>query len=196
MARPQSPDYDKRRDAMVAAASELYARRGFKGASIADLAQACGSSKSLVYHYFPSKDDILYEVMATHLDALVDAAYDAMQAGGARERLHALTLAFMRLYVGAQHSHKVLLNELDNLPSARRGEVVAKQRRIIAVVEELIREIRPELNPQTLPLAMLFFGMINWTHTWFRPDGNVGAEAIADMAVDLFLNGLDRLQAS
>ncbi len=196
MARPQSPDYDKRREAMVAAAAELYARRGFKGASVADLAQACGSSKSLVYHYFPSKDDILYEVMATHLDALVDAAYDAMQAGGARERLHALTLAFMRLYVGAQHSHKVLLNELDNLPSARRAEVVAKQRRIIAIVEELVREIRPELNPQTLPLAMLFFGMINWTHTWFRPDGNVGAEAIADMAVDLFLNGLERVQAS
>jgi AcrR family transcriptional regulator len=196
MARPQSPDYDKRREAIVAAAAALYARRGFTGASIADLAQACGSSKSLIYHYFPSKDDILYEVMAAHLDALVDAAYDAMQAGGARERLEALTLAFMRLYVGAQDSHKVLLNELDNLPPERRTEVVAKQRRIISVVEELIREIRPDLNPQTLPLAMLFFGMINWTHTWFRPGGSLSAEALGDLAVRLLLNGLDGLQAS
>jgi AcrR family transcriptional regulator len=196
MARPQSPDYDKRRDAIVAAAAALYARRGFTGASVADLAQACGSSKSLIYHYFPSKDDILYEVMAAHLDALVDAAYDAMQAGSPRTRLHALTLAFMRLYVGAQHSHKVLLNELDNLPPERRTEVVGKQRRIIAVVEELIREIRPELNPNTLPVAMLFFGMINWTHTWFRPDGSIQAEEIAKLAVDLFLNGLDDVQAS
>jgi AcrR family transcriptional regulator len=196
MARPQSPDYDKRRDAIVAAAAALYARRGFTGASVADLAQACGSSKSLIYHYFPSKDDILYEVMAAHLDALVDAAYDAMQAGSPRTRLHALTLAFMRLYVGAQHSHKVLLNELDNLPPERRAEVVGKQRRIIAVVEELIREIRPELNPNTLPVAMLFFGMINWTHTWFRPDGSIQAEEIAKLAVDLFLNGLDDVQAS
>jgi AcrR family transcriptional regulator len=196
MARPQSPDYDKRREAIVAAAAALYARRGFTGASIADLAQACGSSKSLIYHYFPSKDDILYEVMAAHLDALVDAAYDVMQAGNARERLEALTLAFMRLYVGAQDSHKVLLNELDNLPAERRAEVVAKQKRIIAVVETLIREIRPDLNPNTLPLAMLFFGMINWTHTWFRPSGAISAEAIAKMAVDLTLGGLDRLQAS
>ena len=196
MARPQSPDYDKRRDAIVAAAAALYARRGFKGASIADLAQACGSSKSLIYHYFPSKDDILHEVMAAHLDALVDAAYDAMQAGSAKARLRALTLAFMRLYVGAQDSHKVLLNELDNLPLERRAEVVAKQRRIIAIVEELIREIRPELNPQTLPLAMLFFGMINWTHTWFRSGGSIDSEAIANMATDLFLNGLDGVQAS
>ena len=196
MARPQSPDYDKRRETIVGAAAALYARRGFTGASIADLAQACGSSKSLIYHYFPSKDDILYEVMAAHLDALVDAADDAMQEGGARERLEALTLAFMRLYVGAQDSHKVLLNELDNLPPERRAEVVAKQRRIIAVVETLIREIRPDLNPSTLPLAMLFFGMINWTHTWFRPGGKIGAEAIAEMAVDLMLGGLERVQAS
>ncbi|HEY0625592.1 MAG TPA: TetR/AcrR family transcriptional regulator [Allosphingosinicella sp.] len=196
MARPQSPDYDKRRDAIVAAAAHLYSRRGFQGASVSDLASACGTSKSLIYHYFPSKDDILYEVMAAHLDALVDAADDAMQAGNAEDRLRALTHAFMRLYVGAQDSHKVLLNELDNLPADRRAEVVAKQRRIISVVETLVREIRPDTNPITLPLTMLFFGMINWTHTWFKAKGPVGEEELADLAVDLMLNGLNRLQAS
>jgi hypothetical protein len=102
----------------------------------------------------------------------------------------------MRLYVGAQDSHKVLLNELDNLPPQRRIEVVAKQRRIIAVVETLVLEIRPDSNPITLPLTMLFFGMINWTHTWFRPSGDVSEEALAELAVDLMLNGLERLQAS
>ncbi|MBA3676536.1 MAG: TetR/AcrR family transcriptional regulator [Sphingosinicella sp.] len=196
MARPQSPDYDKRREALVATAAHLFARQGFQGASVSDLALQCGTSKSLIYHYFPSKDDILYEVMAAHLDALVDAADDVMRTGGARERLHALTLAFMRLYVGAQDSQKVLLNELDNLPSPRRVEVVAKQRRIIAVVETLVLEIRPDANPLTLPLTMLFFGMINWTHTWFRPDGEIDADAMAGIAVDLMLNGLERLQAS
>jgi AcrR family transcriptional regulator len=196
MARPQSPDYDKRRAAIVQAAGQLYARRGFQGTSIADLAKACGTSKALIYHYFPSKDDILYEVMADHLDDLVDAADEAMQAGSAIERLRALTLSFMRLYVGAEDSHKVLLNELDNLPAARRAEVVGKQRRIIAVVETLVREIRPELNPVALPLTMLFFGMINWTHTWFRPDGRTRPEELAELAVDVMLNGLGRVQAS
>jgi AcrR family transcriptional regulator len=196
MARPQSPDYDKRREAIIAAAAHLYARRGFRGASVSDLAQHCNTSKSLIYHYFPSKDDILYEVMAAHLDALVDAADEAMQAGLPRERLHALTVSFMALYSGAQNSHKVLLNELDNLPPQRRAEVVAKQRRIISVVETLVLEIRPDANPITLPLTMLFFGMINWTHTWFNPQGNVGPEALAELAVDLMLNGLERLQAS
>ncbi len=185
MARPQSPDYDKRREAILEAAAHLYARRGFLGASIADLAKAAGTSKSLIYHYFPSKDDILHEVMATHLDALVAAADDATSAGDAETRLRTLTHAFMRLYVGAGDSHKVLLNELDNLPPGRRAEVVAKQRRIIATVEALIVDVRPE-GP-AFPLTMLFFGMINWTHTWFRPEGPVSAEMLAELAVSLML---------
>ena len=194
MARPQSPDYDKRRDSILAAAAHLYARRGFQGTSVSDLASACNTSKSLIYHYFPSKDDTLHAVMEAHLDALVDAADEAMRAGSAEERLRALTLAFMQLYVGAQDSHKVLLNELDNLPPAQRTEVVSKQRRIIAVVESLILEIRPDLNPMTLPLTMLFFGMINWTHTWFRPAGRTSADEIAELAVDLILKGLEAVK--
>jgi len=190
MARPQSPDYDKRRDAILAAAARLYARKGFQGASVSDLAKACCTSKSLIYHYFPSKDDILYATMAAHLDALVAAADEATRTGGAEQKLRALIHAFMRLYVGAEDSHKVLLNELDNLPPARRAEVVAKQRTIIATVEGLVRALRPEAGDRALPLAMLFFGMINWTHTWFRPGGAVSAEDLAEMAVDVMLGGV------
>lgn len=190
MARPQSPDYDKRRDAILVAAAHLYARRGFQGASVADLAKACRTSKSLIYHYFPSKDDILHAAMAAHLDALVEAAEGATRTGGAEEKLRALTLAFMRLYVGARDSHKVLLNELDNLPPARRAGVVAKQKRIIGAVEALVRELRPDAGGRALPLAMLFFGMINWTHTWFRPGGAVSADELAEMAVKVMLGGV------
>ena len=195
MARPQSPDYDKRREAILAAGAHLYARKGFQGTSVSDLASACKTSKSLIYHYFPSKDDTLHAVMEAHLDALVDAADEAMRVGSAEERLRALTLSFMQLYVGAQDSHKVLLNELDNLPADQRSEVVSKQRRIIAVVESLILELRPDLNPITLPLTMLFFGMINWTHTWFRPEGRTTATEIADLAVAMLLNGLSGVEA-
>lgn len=190
MARPQSPDYDKRRDSILRAAARLYARQGFNGASVADLAKACRSSKSLIYHYFPSKEDILHQVMAAHLDLLVEAARQATRSGSPEEKLRALTHAFMRLYVDARHDHKVLLNELDNLPPEARFEVIGKQRRIIAAVEELVRELRPETGPLALPLAMLFFGMINWTHTWFRPEGRVSADSLAEMTVDLMLKGL------
>ncbi len=190
MARPQSPDYDKRRAAILNAAARLYARRGFPGASVAELAAACKSSKSLIYHYFPAKEDILYEVMASHLDDLVAAAEAATRSGTAEEQLRALTRAFMRLYLGAQDRHKVLLNELDHLAPAARGEVIGKQRRIIAAVEELVKELRPDSGPLALPLTMLFFGMINWTHTWFRAEGRVSADRLAALAVDLMLGSV------
>lgn len=188
MARPQSPDYDKRREAILVAAARLYAKRGFSGASIADVAKAAGTSKSLIYHYFPAKDDILHAVMAEHLDALVAAAREAKESDAPDANLRALTIAFMRHYVGAQDRHKVLLNELDNLTPAARADVVAKQREVIAITESILAEIGARADARVN--AMLFFGMINWTHTWFDPAGPVMPEMLALRVVELMLKGL------
>lgn len=78
MARTQSPDYDKRREGIVQQAAKLFAKQGFLGASVSDLAKACKTSKSLVYHYFPSKEDVLYGVMSAHLDDLVAISAEVM----------------------------------------------------------------------------------------------------------------------
>jgi AcrR family transcriptional regulator len=197
MARTQAADYDLRRLAIVEAAAELYAQFGFLGASLVDLAERCKSSKSLIYHYYGSKEDILFDVMSSHIEALNAAADDVMaQALPAREKLRALAHTFMELYVGASARHKVLLNELDHLPPTRRAQIVARQRRLITVVEDLLGEIRPELKRSKgliRPTAMLFFGMINWTHTWFDPKGQASPATVADLTVDIMLVGLDGL---
>src|SRR5262249_8795573 len=99
----------------------------------------------------------------------------------------------MALYVGAADRHKVLLNDLDNLPKARRTEIVSIQRSLIDLVRRLLIEIEPQLKKKTgagFAAAMLYFGMINWTHTWFDPEGPVSTAALADMTVDLTLGGL------
>jgi AcrR family transcriptional regulator len=192
MARTQAADYGQRRAAIVEQAAKLYAGKGFLGTSVADLAAALGASKSLIYHYYPSKEDILFEVMDSHLREL-DAAADEVMALGLppADTLREIARAFMRLYVGAAARHKVLLNELDALPPARRDEIVARQRRLIEAVEALLVELQPRLRePQRRPAAMLFFGMINWTHTWFHDGGPASAEEVADLTVDLTLNGL------
>src|SRR6185312_1242370 len=74
MARPQAANYDERREHIVAQAAKLYARNGFLGASIADLAAACRLTKSAIYHYYPSKEDILFDVMHSHVLALDETA--------------------------------------------------------------------------------------------------------------------------
>ena len=194
MARTQAPDFEQRRDAILENAARLYAERGFLGASIADLAAACKTSKSLIYHYYPSKEDILFDVMHSHVRALLDAAERvAAEPGPPAARLHALTQAFMRLYVGAAARHKVLLNELARLAPRQREVIVKIQRRLIDIVQEMLVEIRPELGKRAAlkrPAAMLYFGMINWTHTWLDPRGAVEPDRIATLAATLFLDGI------
>jgi AcrR family transcriptional regulator len=194
MARTQAADYDDRKEAIVEAAATLFATRGFNGASVADIAQRGRISKSLVYHYYQSKEDILYDVMISHVRALDVAAREATASDARPERkLRELAHRFMALYVGAAARHKVLLNDLDHLPKARRAEIVAVQRGLIEVVRKLLVEIEPALKKKSgasFAAAMLFFGTINWTHTWFDPKGPVSAGALAEMAVDLTLGGL------
>lgn len=186
MARTQAADYEQRREAIVEKAARLFAQQGFRGASVADLAAACETSKSLIYHYYPSKEDVLYAVMASHLDQLVEDVAEAMGArGDAKARLAALIHAFMRHYVGAADRQKVLLNELSALPADKRAVIVEKQRVVIDAVQSLLVQIHPTLakdKARARVQTMLLFGMINWTHTWFDPAGSVSANEVADMA--------------
>lgn len=200
MARTQAPDYELRRQAIVEAAADLYARRGFLGASIADLAKASGGSKSLIYHYFTRKEDILFAVMASHIEEL-RAAVAEVEASPAppADKLRALARRFMALYAGAAARQKVLLNELGHLPPARRVEITAWQRDLVRAVEALLTAIQPALDKRpggARPTAMLFFGMINWTHTWYDPEGPASPDAIADAAVNLVLGGIPALGRS
>lgn len=197
MARTQASDFNDRREFIIERATQLYAERGFLGASVADLANACKTSKSLIYHYFPSKEDILFEAMESHVKTLANAAsgISAMEATAA-EKLRALIHAFMHLYVGAAARHKVLVNELYHLPPSRRDIIVGRQRRLIHLVAQLISEIQPHLKDETellRPAAMIFFGMINWTHTWFDPKGPASVDTVAELMGDVMLGGLKGL---
>jgi AcrR family transcriptional regulator len=189
VARTQAADYDERRTSIVEHAAELFATRGFRGASMADLAAACATSKSLLYHYYPSKEELLYAVMLSHIDLLVaDAAAVGREPGSAREKLDLMLHRFMHHYVGAASRQKVLLNDLAHLPDEKRANIVAKQRAIIEAVQGMLVEIDPALSSDPVGArvrTMLLFGMINWTHTWFDPAGSASADAVADAAFKL-----------
>lgn len=189
MARTQAADYEQRREAIIDEAAKLFARSGFNGASVAELAAACDTSKSLIYHYYPSKEDILYEVMASHIDRLADEVAIVSACDESPEvKLRMVLRNFMSAYMGAANRHKVLLNELSSLPPEKRAIIVSKQRSIVEAVQRLLLATRPDIveNPaRARALTMLLFGMINWTHTWFEPAGPLSPTEIADMSFDL-----------
>jgi S-methylmethionine-dependent homocysteine/selenocysteine methylase len=110
--------------------------------------------------------------------------------------LRALGRAFMEIYVGARARHKVLLNELDQLPKKRRDEIVTAQHELIGLVGAVLSEMAPALkkdDAKRTAATMLFFGMINWTHTWFNPRGPISAEEFADMAATMTACGLGKI---
>ncbi|AUW58781.1 TetR/AcrR family transcriptional regulator [Sphingobium sp. SCG-1] len=189
MARTQAADYEQRREAIVERAADLFAEFGFRGASVSDLAKACQTSKSLIYHYYPSKEDVLYAVMLSHIDQLVEDVETVMALDKPpHERLRHLLRSFMAHYIGAASRQKVLLNELSNLPDDKRRSIIGKQRIVIEAVQSLIVAIDPAMaaDPAKARVqTMLLFGMINWTKTWFSESGTISAQKVADMAFDL-----------
>jgi AcrR family transcriptional regulator len=194
MARTQAKNFDKRRDAIRQSAAELYARKGFRATSLGEIAAACGTSKSLLYHYFQSKEDILYDVMMTHVQELADLAMRMETINETADRkIHILARDLMRAYQGAEAAQKILLNEMHNLPAMRQSLVVMHQREVLDVVDGLLIALRPALRTQPTrrrPIVMMFFGMLNWTHIWFDPNGPATGEEIADLAAGMFVRGL------
>ena len=199
MARTRAEDYDDKRALIFERAAELFAESGFARTSIADLAARCRASKSWIYHYFPSKEAILYEILRDHMDALHRAAARATAGGDPpRAQLRQLLGAFMAIHARARARQVVLLNDLGCLPEAQQREIRELQRQVVLLVTGLLARVSPGLalrRSLVEPAAMLLFGMINWTHAWYRPDGALAPEQLAELAADLFLGGLDALAA-
>lgn len=194
MARTQAADFEQRREAIMETAARLYARRGFLGASVSEIAAACKTSKSLIYHYYPSKEDILFDVMDSHVQSLVEAAREIeIGSAPAEERIREIAVVLMKLYAGAEPNQKVLLNELGNLPEERRQIIVEHQRQLLDIMDRLLLEARPDLaddKPRRRALTMMLFGMLNFTHTWLNQSGPLSGSEIALMAADIFIAGL------
>ena len=188
MARTKSDKYDSKRNSIMQNAAHLFATNGFSGASVLDISKACKVSKSLIYHYYDAKEDILYDVMTGHINELLSVISDEnLIASDPDQEFYNLTLALLKCYAGAEHAQKVLLYDLNNLPPEQRKDIVMKQRAIIERFEQVYVRIFPETKNNTALLRskiMLFFGSLNWVHTWFSPKGPISRTTLAKLAVE------------
>jgi AcrR family transcriptional regulator len=194
LARTRAEDYEDKRSLIFDRAAELFAERGFARTSIAELAAHCRASKSWIYHYFPSKEAILYEILRDHVETLRATAERALGGGDPpKAQLRALLRAFLAIYARAKAKQVVLLNELGCLPEEHQREIRRLERQVVDLVVALLHHLNPELMARrslVRPTAMLLFGMINWTHTWYRPDGALKPDQLAELVTEFFLHGI------
>lgn len=197
MARPIAKDHDLKRGAILKTAARTFADEGFDRASMAGLARAAGISKSLIYHYYPSKEALLYDILFTHLSALKEAVEGVDGGRDPEAGLRAVVHVILEAYRNADAEHKLQLDALGTLPEAERKVLEALQRDLVKLVSDALARTAEPLftaKPEALkPAAMSLFGMLNWVYMWHRPRGGISRAEYADMVTDLMLGGMARL---
>jgi AcrR family transcriptional regulator len=193
MARPRAADYDQHRARILQRAVHAFARSGYPSASMADLAQECGASKATLYHYFPSKDALLFEALDTYTQRLL-ALVEAEQARGlpASGELSAIVRALMSEYQTSHAYHAALLNDVKFLAEDEMQRIRSQERAVVDAIASTLERAYPDAldarNRVVVTMALL--GMINFTFTWLRPDGPVSHEQFAGLVIDLWSSGL------
>ena len=199
MARTRSADYESIHATILDRAASVFAKRGYAGTSIGDIATACECSKSRLYHYFDGKEAILVEMLTEHVDSLLDQLRPVLYRSlDPQERFLEMVKLFLEVYAVSRDRHVVLMTCIDALPQESRDSLVAKQRQLITYVRDALLQLRPDIAEDRVFSqvdTMLFFGMINWTYTWYKADGPVSHDTLAERAVDLFLNGYTAFSA-
>jgi len=197
MARPRSADYDDKRQAILSHSAAVFAKHGYDRASMAEVAQSCGVSTALLYHYYVNKAELLFDILHAHLQVLVDAVHAVDKTLPPRERLRGLVGALLEAYRDADNEHKIQLNELSKLPPKRQKVLTDMERDLVRVFADTIAAVNPALAGDALlkPVTMSLFGMINWHYMWFRDGRALTRGDYADLVTTLLVEGAAALTA-
>ena len=193
MARTRSENYDDIQRGILSAACGLFAKQGYMRASIAELADACKLSRGALYHYFESKEAILYAILDAHIREMI-ADVEAAMAGQstAQDQFRAAIRAIVALNARSSNEQRVILNDLSFLGETEQTAIKALERQIVDVVTDLLIRLDKEgrIVKRTRKIyTMMLFGILNFSHTWYDPGGGIDPQEFADMVVDQFLYG-------
>jgi len=192
--RAPAPGPDPRRSEMYRTIAQLFRDRGFDATSVSDIARALGLTKAGLYHHFDSKEALLFEIMMFGLDKVRDEVILPVRAiGDPEERLRQLITRHARITTRGHGAVAHLQDEIRALPPPARKQVEHRMR----VYFDLVRGTLDELHAagrlcdvdRTVATFSLI-GMILWLPRWFRQDGRLTQEHVAENIANLALGGL------
>jgi AcrR family transcriptional regulator len=197
MARPKSANHELKREAILEVAALRFSQQGYTAASMNDIASACGTSKARLYHYYDSKEAMLFDLLDRYTQRLlviVGESEARAQRKGLDERaaLHELIRGFLQEYEQSATRHAALLNDTKFLGDIQRELILDRQRDVVSAFTRFLKRAYPERMSQDkeAPITMMVFGMMNWTFTWLRADGRLSYLAFADEVIDMLERGL------
>lgn len=184
----------ERKQHMVSVAAELFSSRGYEATTVRDIGDRVGILSGSLYRHIRSKEDLLYEIVLTtgertvaNMTAIVESSEPAL------EKLHAAIRAECQLTAEELDRIRVFLRNWRTLSGDRvarvhqlRDDIEALWMRLITdgIADGSFRAVDPKFA------RLLVLSVLNWMNEWYRPDGELSAEQIADRFTDLIVHGL------
>ncbi|SFI64220.1 TetR/AcrR family transcriptional regulator [Aerobium aerolatum] len=183
MARTVGSDGEKTRSAIRDAATGLFARHGYDAVSIRQIAAEVGVQAAALYRYFATKEDLLFDLMQSHMDALIDSWEQQRPNDDPTARLAAFVGNHIRFHIERRHSTHVNNMELRSLSHDRLSTIL----RLRGAYEKELRQILRDgaetgafvIEDVTLT-AMAIIQMITGVIVWFRPDERLSVTQVTE----------------
>jgi len=184
--------YDAKQQQVVLDAAAIFARRGYDQTTVQQLADELGIAAGGLYHYFGSKEQILGAICEQIMDPFLDEAEELVQRGlDPADELRALVTMWVRNVIARRAHMLVFQQERHVIESAPRWrEVRARRKRFEQIVTATLERVQESghaaFDDRRLALSALL-GMVNHTAQWYRPNGRLKPDEIADGYADLLL---------
>ena len=180
-----------RRAELLRAAAKLFVEKGFDATTTRDIAEAVGMRSGSPFYHFRSKQELLKAAMIEGLDAghaqllrAIDGIADPEQ------RLRTLIRTHLGTLLEGDCRSPLLVSETRALDDKARTEIAAAFDRYQVPWQETLEALQKtgKLASAAAPVRLLLFGMLNWSSHWYRADGDLSVDALAEAAVAMLLN--------
>ena len=190
----RSAKWTARREAIVDASAQVFARRGYHATGIVELCTVNGLGKGAFYHYIGSKEELLAAIHDRVMDEVMLGADRVAEAGGSPSAQLAMLGDELLDVIHRYPDHVwVFLHEFPALTAERAEQFRVRRReydrRVEAVLQAGVdagefRRLEPRLT------AMAWLGMHNYTYLWLKPAGRLSARDVAQPFADIFMRGI------
>ena len=191
MPKPKNPKKSQEINRVIA---RLFAFKGYHSTSMREIAAELGMNQSSLYHYFKSKEEILFKLMNDAIDDVLAILKKICAADlPPEEKLKKVLGFYCRYYAGDQERLILLVNEMNSLGKKHRNILVDKQRQYVHLVKSILKELvgqdkLKEIHPSVATFA--FFGMVHYTIKWYHKNGPVSLDDLANDFVQIFTEGI------
>jgi AcrR family transcriptional regulator len=186
--------FDRRLSKILDHATAVFYEKGYEGASMRDLSRVTGLSLAGLYYYFESKEELLYLIQKHYFMVVVERLQKRLEdVSDAEAQVRAFILNHFQYFLAENYKATKVLSKEDDVLAGNLGtEVTALKRRYYRSCADLVEKLKQEkgLEFNTRVAVLSLFGMMNWIYTWYKPQVDPEAGALARQVGDIFLAGI------